>query len=1245
MPEQVEIPLHLYQVLEEEYLSLHGQLSGSETVRLRNREEDITAELDWRFHRGHVKDPARLASKLTPRAGGDKRGDDLAAHLRQRAPEFRKKFEAGDYEAALNELLRVPVYDADAFKYVALPDSLRLLLDRPLRAGSPGLEHVNRLLLEQTFPDELEKASDIRLAAMYTRIHRHEHGQSALCLSGGGIRSGTFALGLLQGLARYNLLKQFDYLSTVSGGGYIGGWLTAWLHRHRDELAGVTEDMSTAEPKSKVDPDPPAIQYLREYSNFLTPKSGLLTADTWAFLAIYLRNLLLNWLVLFPLLLALLALPRLNVALLLSRPGLTARLGFPGRYVLLAAGSLLLTLALTYIIVSRPAVSAKIVERSRFWRGRLDQRSFLKWCLLPLVASAFCLTTYWARSFEANRGRTTAATNGALDEKWVWFVIFGVGVTVAAWVISAFSLERFTRPREFSKLEAAELVILTLIGAVGGLLLYLASTFGAIPDPPLEWWVKEWYASLAVPLMLLVVLLATTLFVGLTSKGLFGWSELLNDEDREWWARFSAWLLIAMMAWAAFSVLSLHGPRFFFWAPGWVSSVAGASGVASLLAAFSSKTPANEEQAARKGGLLKTFVGDQLLPLLALVFLLAFLVALSLLTSVIMYAAVSVVPPLLRWLGSSAGDALRDGVSLAAVVPDGDWHMRVVHYSRFLYVLLFILFMGAVGLLLANRINLNKFSLHAGYRNRLIRGFLGASRDRGLRRPNPFTGFDPEDNVHMHEMRPVLFKEGDFQDLESLAVKLGEAEAPPPPDGKTGRAAEPPTLSGRLKSWLRKDTRDELAGFMGTTQLPPRLRINLIADLNAILESEHIVPDDRPGATAPLTKVEPGVPPDDRALLRKRTILRDAYPDEIRLKYPPAHRLLHVVNTSLNLVGGKKLAWQQRKAEPFAFTPLHAGSFRVGYRRSRHYGGPRGASLGTAVAVSGAAASSNMGYYTTSPVLSMVLTLFNVRLGWWLGNPGPAGEKTFYREAPRLSLRPVVEEAFGLTDDANPYVYLTDGGHFENLALYEMVLRRCRLIVLSDAAEDGKFKFNDLGNAVRKIRIDLGVTIDFDEVRILKEKPKKDEPHSDKYTYWAFGRIGYSRVDKVTTRDADGRTVVADAPDGLLIYIKPTVYKDAEPRDVLQYKEANEDFPHQSTGDQFFDEPQFESYRMLGWHIMNNICRNYFDDAHGAPRASYDLSKAQFVRAACENYGGTKPIPWLNDLRADADWLGPASGG
>ena len=76
-------------------------------------------------------------------------------------------------------------------------------------------------------PDD--PGADARLKAMHRRIH--EQGPSALCLSGGGIRSATFALGVLQGLAQIGVLGTIDYLSTVSGGGYIGGWFTAWLHR------------------------------------------------------------------------------------------------------------------------------------------------------------------------------------------------------------------------------------------------------------------------------------------------------------------------------------------------------------------------------------------------------------------------------------------------------------------------------------------------------------------------------------------------------------------------------------------------------------------------------------------------------------------------------------------------------------------------------------------------------------------------------------------------------------------------------------------------------------------------------------------------------------------------------------------------------------------------------------------------------------------------------------------------------
>src|SRR5205085_10134947 len=96
-------------------------------------------------------------------------------------------------------------------------------------------------------------------------------------------------------------------------------------------------------------------------------------------------------------------------------------------------------------------------------------------------------------------------------------------------------------------------------------------------------------------------------------------------------------------------------------------------------------------------------------------------------------------------------------------------------------------------------------------------------------------------------------------------------------------------------------------------------------------------------------------------------------------------KLLHVINVALNLVGGDKLAWQDRKSESFTVSPLHAGSYWLGYRNSDEYAD--GITLGTAVAISGAAASPNMGYMMTSPIVRFIMTLFNVRLGFWLGNP------------------------------------------------------------------------------------------------------------------------------------------------------------------------------------------------------------------------------------------------------------------
>ena len=101
-------------------------------------------------------------------------------------------------------------------------------------------------------------------------------------------------------------------------------------------------------------------------------------------------------------------------------------------------------------------------------------------------------------------------------------------------------------------------------------------------------------------------------------------------------------------------------------------------------------------------------------------------------------------------------------------------------------------------------------------------------------------------------------------------------------------------------------------------------------------------------------------------------------------------------------------------------------------------------------------------------------------------DPGTPGEDSYQKEGPRIAILPFVAEMFGQTTDTRRYVYLSDGGHFENLGIYEMVRRRCRIIVVSDAGADPKCTLEDLGNAVRKVYIDLGVKIEFRRIHVQK---------------------------------------------------------------------------------------------------------------------------------------------------------------
>jgi Patatin-like phospholipase len=824
---------------------------------------------------------------------------------------------------------------------------------------------------------------------------------SALCISGGGIRSATFALGVLQGLAEQGVLSSFDYLSTVSGGGYIGSWLTAWKQR-QGGLEKIVPALLPAAPfPPKDDPDP--LQHLREYNNYLSPKLGLFSADTWTLVATVARNILLNWLVLVPLFMFVLTAPRLVLSL--------ARWG----EALKAANGPLWAhqTQLTYLLarLAGLAFAIAVFNTLRYLPGvgktNHTEANFLKYCLGPVVCAVLLFITMesWFTG-----GDQTGPTDLTFRTLLIWISsACGLG-WVAYLLLHARSMWR--RYRLIAALTATLALTCASIVCCAWL---LVSRF----YPEMGW---ETYVTLAPPLLLLALMLPVVLFVGLTSS-------VLEDEDREWLSRAGAWMLLSILFWTGLCSLVLFAPEWALNLGAWGSSAfaaaGGAGGVLTALGGFSlkSKVPRKSSNPGQEEDqpLASKFMG-LVLQLAAATFVVIFVVGLAMLTN---------------WL-----------LSVLGLVP-GDWtdHWPFLENSKTRWVAAASAVFLAFAWGMARFININKFSLHAMYRNRLIRAYMGASSRAG--KVNKFTGFSIEDDMPMHQLDSAL-------------------------------------------------------------------------------------------------------------------------------------RPFHVVNVTLNLVSGKRLAWQQRKAEAFTFSPLHCGSSELGYRPSQEYA--RGISLGTAMALSGAAASPNMGYYS-SPTVGLIMTLFNARLGAWLGNPGDRGARTWTKPGPDSAVASIVREAFGLTNEHCPYVYLSDGGHFENLGIYEMVKRGCRFIVVLDGAADGDLKFADLGNALRKIRIDTKIDIKFDEhwVQSLRDRTKR----------WALARICYQAAGK--------------GEDGFLIYVKPLMC-GTEPPDVVSYQASHTEFPHESTANQFFDESQTESYRMLGLHTVREMLAGW--DKKGMP------SLAEHVRAA-----------------------------
>jgi hypothetical protein len=999
-----------------------------------------------------------------------------------------------------------------------------------------------------------------------------------LAFSGGGIRSATFAVGILQGLAKLGLMRRIDYLSTVSGGGYAGSWLAAWIKRDgsvanvEKQLARSRVENSNADRggllarKGVLDEEPEPIYHLRANSRFLAPRSGFLTSDIWSIIATYVRNVTINLLMLLPAAMIIVLLVRglvwvFRIAVPTTRPfnpsGLVLALpmGWIGGVSLYRG---LRENRTAVVDLRRDAV------RPQSSPPPVTKPIMLCKIAIPIVVGVVCfplaLMTVWSLVFglwndspwpwvlEA-RHRVTFYFGSLKGLATIaWSVVGLAGLLIVAvqrrstrrvggerdlWGQLTFAIliplalgliyERFDESRLASirvgTLDLSKYIVFPLAlgyfvwraaheetaeadtewgrkirraaarsGVAGGFLLAAAvsalswlSQYG--PDSEgLIHYRPDLLATFAPPACLLVIVATTIFHVAQHHHD-------INEDEREWWAYFDAYLIILALVWLVAFGTILYLPAAISYIQnayvrtgvlaGLISTWVGTT-IAGILAGSSKRT-------GRGGGSVSLETIAALAPPVFLVGLFGLLGALaSWLVDAPPSPATAPVPTASLGVYYRPPGAEPVQIELAsppqAKPQDGviSQYVEGMNRAAVYQIVLAMLVLGLISYHVSKVVDVNLFSLNAMYANRLVRCYLGASRmmprwerrwtegDRREgggaptnvngqpRRANPVTGFDLRD------------------DLSLAAFQIGKG---------VGRYHGPQLL----------------------------------------------------------------------------------------------------INTSLNLVASEDLALSDRKSESFVLSPSHCGSKGTGYARVNAVGDDtvridKDLTLGRAIAVSGAAVDPNMNFHQSS-ALSAFLTIFNARLGYWIENPRPFEPKeeksyAWTGKSPQFSGL-LYSELLGDTDNKKEFVHLSDGGHFENTGAYELVRRRCRYIVAVDANEDRTAADENLANLVRLVRIDFGIRIQLDTtpLKLDGDDTKLSRSHV------IIGSVRYDDVDN------------GQVP-GVLVYIRTSMTGD-EPADILNYASVNKQFPYTTSANQFFDESQFESYRALGDHVARVV----FEDA------------------------------------------------
>ncbi|GGO88414.1 hypothetical protein GCM10011348_43820 [Marinobacterium nitratireducens] len=304
----------------------------------------------------------------------------------------------------------------------------------------------------------------------------------------------------------------------------------------------------------------------------------------------------------------------------------------------------------------------------------------------------------------------------------------------------------------------------------------------------------------------------------------------------------------------------------------------------------------------------------------------------------------------------------------------------------------------------------------------------------------------------------------------------------------------------------------------------------------------------------------------------------------------------HLINCNIILNNAITPRYRGRLGDSFLLSPLYCGSLATDYIDTRGFANGS-MTLATAMSISGAAENPHSGVAgaggVTSPVLSFLATFLGLRLGYWAFNPNH----------PLLALQRLIGPNYLFPGFRSLFNYghtehsllveLSDGGHFDNTGLYELVRRRTPVIILSDASADPGATFDDFGNAVERIRVDFGVSIRFphESYNMAGVLPGSQAASSENSARiydekYQLSERGYAIGDILYPDAGDNKAFV-----GRLVYIKSAMTRHL-PGDLYSYKLSNPSYPNQPTSDQFFDERQFEAYRELGYQLTRQLLSN-----------------------------------------------------